>query len=159
MLALWLAAVPGAFVAESLESIAAVDLARHDAVRRAALQDNARQLVARTPVQQLDSLLVTGHTVDAWLRDLAGVKPEYEPNDCGEQTGDPSVDAARDLPLCVTAFIDGVVAIAIWVGSESGGLSASPAVYDIVLEFSPATPVRRLSDLAAKLASACPRRH
>lgn len=41
-------------------------------------------------------------TIDVWLIDVIGreVAMSWGINDCGEQTGDPSRDAERDLPVC-----------------------------------------------------------
>jgi hypothetical protein len=47
-------------------------------------------------------------TLERWV---AGALPKgatvaWEVNDCGEQTGDPALDAGRDFPTCVGATID-----------------------------------------------------
>lgn len=40
-----------------------------------------------------------------WLRQVVGAQAEikWEVNDCGEQTGNPSLDKGRDFPMCVEA--------------------------------------------------------
>lgn len=63
--------------------------------------------VRRTGAAVFDSTLPTVFT-DAWL---AGALPQgatiaWETNDCGEQTGDPALDAGRTFPTCVAALID-----------------------------------------------------
>jgi hypothetical protein len=52
-------------------------------------------------VHQIDPALPRT-TFESWLRDLAGAKAvtRWEVNDCGEQTGNPTLDKGRDFPMC-----------------------------------------------------------
>jgi hypothetical protein len=54
-----------------------------------------------TPVKELDSALPKMR-FERWLLDVVGkgVELRWSINDCGEQAGDPDVDAKRDLPIC-----------------------------------------------------------
>jgi hypothetical protein len=58
----------------------------------------------QTIVMELDRRLPRT-TFERWLLDLFGplAMTHWEVNDCGDQTGNPSVDQGRDFPMCVEA--------------------------------------------------------
>jgi hypothetical protein len=73
-----------------------------------------------------------------WLQKRLGPAAtiEWEVNDCGEQSGDPS-DRDRDLPMCVQAGGlkgDRKIAVLIGVGTFKRGIIGSPAVRFIDVE-------------------------
>ena len=61
----------------------------------------------------------------------------WEANDCGEQTGDPEVDHARDIPLCVEAWAmlprGTVYGFAVAIGTHSKGAYGVPSVRSVYL--------------------------
>jgi len=63
--------------------------------------------VEQLSVSRLDSTLAE-QPFAAWFRSTVGAaaRIEYEVDDCGEQTGNPAVDAGRDFPACVSAYAD-----------------------------------------------------
>lgn len=73
--------------------------------------------------------------VASWLRSLvgAGSRLAWGLNDCGEQTGVPEVDAARDRPVCAELEAPlpdgGSVALYFLVGSQSQGVAESRGLY------------------------------
>ncbi len=87
----------------------------------------------------------------------------WEVNDCGEQTGDPAVDRARDLPICVEARgmhrpgpgADGPsVVVQLVVGSERIGIAGAPRVRWIYIQQGPLLQeVDTLHNLGAALAA------
>ncbi len=69
-----------------------------------AMQDPAQYLSARNS-SHLDPALPELPFED-WLLSLLppGTTLVYEDSDCGEQTGDPSIDADRDIPKCLSVY-------------------------------------------------------
>ena len=63
-------------------------------------------MVQRLEVGELEAGL-SKEPVQTWFESLArGSSICWESNDCGEQTGDPTVDHSRDIPLCVEAWLE-----------------------------------------------------
>jgi hypothetical protein len=92
----------------------------------------------RAPASQLSSSLPPT-PLGTWLRDQA---PDgaftWETDDCGEQTGNPQVDRARDLPLCASVQIDlpggRRVSLSFLVGTAGRGVSGKAAFYSGVFQ-------------------------
>ncbi|MEX2649593.1 MAG: hypothetical protein WD673_11325 [Alphaproteobacteria bacterium] len=63
--------------------------------------------IQKTGAAQFDPSLPTVF-LEVWLRHTLprGAEVTWETNDCGEQTGDPVLDAGREFPTCVGAHID-----------------------------------------------------
>jgi hypothetical protein len=94
-------------------------------------------------------------TLDAWLRDLAGLNATVtwaaEPSDCGERTGNPALDRGRDFPLCADvriALTSGrTLSLSFLVGTTQQGVSGKPALFGG--QFSePNLPAIAVSDFA-----------
>jgi hypothetical protein len=72
---------------------------------------------------------------ELWLRDLVGSQAKilWEVNDCGEQTGDPSLDKDRDFPMCAEAQVvlkdKRKLHIVLPVGTFKTGIRAGPASF------------------------------
>jgi len=77
-----------------------------------------------------------------WLRDLIGTQADIKwgVNDCGEQTGNPSLDKGRDFPMCVEAQITlggkRKLFVELTVGTFKTGIRAGPArfFYAVIVE-------------------------
>lgn len=100
--------------------------------------------VKRLSVAVLDPALPP-EPFERWLlRVLNGAAGQiaWEVNDCGEQTGDPAVDRARDLPICVEACArvrsvrgaDADIVVQVAVGTERTGIRGTPSVRWIYIE-------------------------
>lgn len=65
-----------------------------------------------------------------WLLGLVGAAT-WSIDDCGEQTGNPALDAGRDFPVCITAqamLPDGrAVLVSVLVGTQQKGVTGEPA--------------------------------
>lgn len=91
------------------------------------------------PASRLDPALPKDPFL-SWLKDLVGAssKIEWEMNDCGTLTGVPWVDQERDTPVCMEANVmltgQGILGIAVFVGTEKVGLTKSPRVANIYIE-------------------------
>ena len=102
-------------------------------------EEPAIRYVKRLPVVKLDSTLNT-ERFSAWLGRIAGQTAtlRWELNDCGEQTGVPAIDTARDLPACVGVYAQCPghrnFGITIGVGTLAKGVTGPPGIYDIYLE-------------------------
>lgn len=85
-----------------------------------------------------------------WLRGLFGAAL-WSIDDCGEQAGNPALDAGRDFPRCVTAQMrlqDGrSLLVSILVGTTQRGVTGTPAFWggDLI---NPRGESRRFSGLA-----------
>jgi hypothetical protein len=119
--------------------------------------EDAIDLLGQVPASSLDSLLPKTAFLH-WFKNTVGpdAKLQWEINDCGEQTGVPSVDQQRDIPVCleVTALLPDrrTVGVAINVGTEKKGLIGDPSVFNIYIQGSgPIQHVRRLRDLPRAL--------
>jgi hypothetical protein len=94
-----------------------------------------------------------------WLQNRLGSAAtiDWEVNDCGEQSGDPS-DRDRDIPMCVQAGGlkgDRKVAVVIGVGTFKRGIVGAPAVRFIDVEKNgQARDVDTLAKLAEELGAA-----
>jgi hypothetical protein len=75
-----------------------------------------------------------------WLAGACGDSSisHWELNDCGEQTGDPTVGKNRDIPSCIGVTVilprGREIGIMILVGTVRKGLAADPVVFDIYLQ-------------------------
>jgi len=71
-------------------------------------------------------------TFEAWVRGLVGAQAalKWSTNDCGEQTGNPTLDRGRDFPICaeVQVAVAGgrQLSLSLMVGSTSRGLTVGP---------------------------------
>ncbi|RPI05059.1 MAG: hypothetical protein EHM64_07790 [Ignavibacteriae bacterium] len=113
--------------------------------------------IKQIPVSQLDSAL-PGDPFSVWLKGISGQSAafQWEMNDCGEQTGNPAIDAERDMPTCVgvqgSLADHRVISIMIMTGTIRSGLSPEPAIYDIYLQTgSVFQNFKRLRDLEKEL--------
>jgi hypothetical protein len=120
-------------------------------------QEDAIDLLEQYPAARLDSLLPKTAFL-SWFRDIVGsdAKITWEINDCGEQTGVPSVDQGRDIPVCfeISAVLTDrrIIGVAIAVGTEKKGLSGAPAVYNIYIDTGKGTQhLGRLKDIPPAL--------
>lgn len=101
--------------------------------------DKAIGLIDELPVSRLDSALPKTPFI-LWLKELLGGTPhvQWELNDCGTLTGVPTVDDTRDVPSCMEATVmltgERILGIAIFVGTESKGISQNPRVANIYIE-------------------------
>jgi hypothetical protein len=115
-------------------------------------------LVRSTPVSKLDPALPVVR-FDQWLRTEAGADARYqwEINDCGEQTGEPSQNP-REVPTCVEAdawLQDGremVIMIAVTKSASAPGRKQSFTVYFAQLVTTrERITIKQLSDFPAAL--------
>ncbi len=116
-------------------------------------EDSAIDYVRKLSPSVLDSTLPKGQ-FSTWLKDILGNDDSvaWEMNDCGEQTGVPAVDSARNIPVCVQVIVhmaDGrSCGIMISIGTVHRGLIGSPGVFDIYLEdHGKFRTIHRLSEL------------
>ena len=113
--------------------------------------------VEQLSVARLDTLLQRQPFAD-WYRNTVGAaaKIEYEVDDCGEQTGNPAVDAGQDFPACVSVYADlpdgRQVGVSIVVGTLNQGLVGEPQLWMVFVRCGDRfSDVRRLGDLPAAL--------
>jgi hypothetical protein len=72
---------------------------------------------------------------EKWLRELVGSQAviRWEVNDCGEQTGNPSLDKGRDFPICAEAqaTLSGnhKLVVSLSVGTSKSGVRSGPATF------------------------------
>ena len=66
-----------------------------------------RQKLNAMKASDLDPAL-PGVSFEEWLRGILpkGVEVAYELNDCGEPTGNPSIDSRREIPVCLGVYAD-----------------------------------------------------
>jgi hypothetical protein len=94
--------------------------------------------VRHIDISRLDSTLPRIALAE-WLRQFVADSANlaWEVNDCGEQTGDPSVDTLRDIPTCVSvesnADTAGGFGIMVGVGSVKNGIGPQPGIYNIYI--------------------------
>lgn len=86
----------------------------------------------------------------------------WEVNDCGEQSGNPSVDQGRNFPTCVEADFDvhhRSVSIVIAVGTSKEGERDTPGFFSGSITDADGTShaIQRLGDLPARLRRYFPR--
>ena len=95
---------------------------------------SAIEAAKNTTVRRLDPSL-PDKAFAIWLRDLVGPEAEikWEVNDCGEQTGNPSVDKGRDFPMCTETevAIQGAcrLHVVLSVGTFRTGIKAGSASF------------------------------
>lgn len=91
-----------------------------------------------------------------------GTKISWEMNDCGEQTGDPSVDRGRDMPTCVEASFtlkdQRTVDVMVAVGTSKKGIAGDVTLFSATLTDETGTHVIKLIELPAKLQRGKPRK-
>jgi hypothetical protein len=89
--------------------------------------------VQQLPANKFDPAL-SGQPFATWFKGVLGPGAElkWEVNDCGEQTGDPKLDAGRDIPTCVEADATNPhkseieIIVSINVGSVNKGANQKP---------------------------------
>jgi hypothetical protein len=91
-----------------------------------------------------------------------GAPVRWEVNDCGEQTGNPSVDQGRNFPVCVEADFDvrhRSVSVVIAVGTSNQGDHGTPGFFSgtITVPGGTSLSIRKLGDLPAQLRRPFPR--
>ena len=118
--------------------------------------------VEQLSVSRLDSTLAE-QPFAAWFRSTVGAaaRIEYEVDDCGEQTGNPAVDAGRDFPACVSAYADLAdgrqVGVSVVAGTLKQGLVGEPQLWMVFVRCGDRfSDVRRLGDLRAALRQPTP---
>lgn len=127
-------------------------------VLHAELDDaEAEERVRKLPASALDAKLPK-EPFGAWLPRVAGPQAKIflEVNDCGEQTGDPSVDEGRDFPACVqvSAFLpDGrEFGVLVAVGAWEKGFVGKPTVRQVYwAEGQQTHDLERLSDIPEEI--------
>ena len=99
-----------------------------------------------------------------WFAKLAGeeTKVKWEVNACGEQTGNPKVDAGRDLPACVSAWAElpdnREVLVSVIVGTFGKGFLGQPRLRIVAVRTGEKwKPVKRLAHLAKEIAGNQPK--
>jgi hypothetical protein len=104
-------------------------------------QSEAPAVVAAQRAAASDMSPSLPHTpLGAWLRGVAPTDSAltWEATDCGEQTGNPQVDRARDLPVCATVEIALAggrrLTLSFLVGTSRQGIAGRPALYYGVFE-------------------------
>jgi hypothetical protein len=97
--------------------------------------------VQQLPAKNLDPKL-SSQSFASWLKSLLGpgAALKWEVNDCGEQTGDPKLDAGRDIPACVEVdgenpHGDAKVVVLIALGSVNKGMAGRPQLWFASIEF------------------------
>jgi hypothetical protein len=83
-------------------------------------------------VQRLDKAL-TAEAFEVWLARVTGAGSaavKWGVTDCGEQTGNPALDAGRDFPMCVEADVpisgSRRLIIELIVGTQAKGAGPAP---------------------------------
>jgi hypothetical protein len=72
---------------------------------------------------------------EAWLQELVGRQTalEWGVTDCGEQTGDPATDRARDIPVCAEVNVklpgDRLLSLSLLAGSRQRGLTVGSLTF------------------------------
>jgi hypothetical protein len=105
----------------------------------------------QAPVREIDPALPR-ISFDEWLHGVVGRDAviTWETNDCGEQTGNPTLDRGRDFPVCAEARSDlgarGVLRVSLIVGSVAKGVSGIPGFYMATLD-GPGGPPHHLRTL------------
>jgi len=85
-------------------------------------------------VRDLDRTLPV-ETFEAWLGRIGGGSAaiKWATTDCGEQTGNPALDAGRDFPLCVEADVplssDRRLYVSLLMGTHARGAGPAPPVF------------------------------
>ncbi len=91
-----------------------------------------------------------------------GTKISWEMNDCGEQTGNPSVDRGRDMPTCVEASFtlkdQRTVDVMVAVGTSKKGIAGDVTLFSATLTDETGTHPVKLIELPAKLQRGKPRK-
>lgn len=115
----------------------------------------AIEAAQKTSANQIDASLPK-KPFGQWLRET--VNPEakivWEVNDCGERTGDPSLDKGRDFPMCAEAQVvlsgKRKLFLALSVGTFKGGVKPGHVNFFyalIVGSDGSRNPVKRLAEL------------
>jgi len=142
--------------------------------RETAAIDAAKQAIAH----EIDPTLPRV-TFERWLRDIVGAQAEitWEATDCGEQTGNPSLDKDRNFPVCAEARValsrDRTLSVSLAVGTFREGVSKDPpdfwsaylaeadgsSVWLASLEDVPAAVTRRQAGAGTRAAASASIRH
>ena len=96
--------------------------------------------------------------VEKWLISVLpqGIDAKWNPNitDCGEQTGDPTIDKDRDVPICAEIELNdngrSVGYLSLVIGSTKNGISKTRAklYYGYIKRYEKRVNIRKLSDLS-----------
>jgi hypothetical protein len=115
----------------------------------------AIEAAQKTSASQIDASLPKT-PIEQWLRETVGpeAKIVWEVNDCGEQTGNPSLDKGRDFPMCAEAQVvlsgKRKLFLALAVGTFKSGVSTGHAKFFYALIMGSdgsRNPVKRLGEL------------
>jgi len=96
-------------------------------------------------------------SLEFFLNYEAGGAPiQWEVNDCGEQTGNPSTDRGSDSPMCVEADFaknQTAVTVLVSVGTFQKGLTGDPALFSVTVNGPDgrSRSLRRLGELPKEL--------
>ena len=121
-----------------------------------ALEKRAIERARRLPVAQLQPGLPK-QELAKWISRAVGpeVTVRWEVNDCGESSGDPRIDRARDMPMCAAATADlpgGWVAIVSVVMGTFGKGIGTPQLHSVNLgKDSRFESITRLGDLPGRI--------
>ena len=108
-------------------------------------QTGSREKADRAAIQYAQAILVS--TLDRNLPRITlkfflenesdGARIRWEVNDCGEQTGSPTVDRGRDFPMCVEAEVflkdQRSLNVSVAVGTFKKGVVDRPVVWSVIL--------------------------
>ncbi len=129
-------------------------------------EDEAVAAVQRMPASELEDTLPS-QPFESWLSETAGdgADIQWELNDCGEQTGDPDIDAGRVIPVCVSAYValaDGrefsvSILAGTWPGTWEDWLETPFVLHGLYWFLGDRfKPIERLSDLPELIRSGPP---
>lgn len=113
----------------------------------------AIEAAKQTSVRQIEASL-PDKPFEKWLHDLLGSQAVivWEANDCGEQTGNPSLNKDRDFPVCAGAealLDDGrKLYISLAVGTSKSGIRTGPATFFSAVIVDPDGSQHWISELA-----------
>jgi hypothetical protein len=98
------------------------------------VEAKAIEAAKSTNVHQIEPSL-PNKAFEEWLRAVTGTQVDikWEVNDCGEQTGDPSLDKGRDFPMCAEAQVtlrgNRRLSVSLSVGTFKNGVRTGPASF------------------------------
>jgi hypothetical protein len=114
-------------------------------------------------VRDLDRTL-PAETFEVWLGRIGGGSAaiKWATTDCGEQTGNPALDAGRDFPLCVEADVPLAsgrrLYVSLLMGTHARGAGPAPPVFRSADILGPGRndhrSIRTLADVPAAAAGA-----
>ena len=120
-------------------------------------EERAIRLAAQIRVSMLEAGLPK-QTLVQWLTRAAGggARIHWDVTDCGEYSGDPSIDRGREFPLCVDAIADlpgsRTAIISVVMGSFQKGIAGRPQLLSVVIGMNGSFDrITRLRDLPARM--------